>query len=207
MRFRLHDGTYIFDVSRGVQVAAPFFYHSVFFYHPVCYTMPNRTQSVLIGGLVAGILSTSVLGIINILCCAGVIIGAVVGVWHYTGEHQITIPSGQGALIGALCGVVGALIAGVLNQVLVVIGLDFATAMQESMVQNLGMSADQLEQMRQMQEAQQGGALWVILGTLFNAVLFAVFGAIGGAIGASVFQKGNGQPGAGTAGSEFSAPR
>lgn len=156
--------------------------------------MPNRTQSVLIGGLVAGILSTSVLGVINILCCAGVIIGAVVGVWHYTEENQLTIPSGQGALIGALCGVVGAIIAGVLNQVLVAIGLDFATAMQETMMQNFGMSADQVEQMRQMQEAQQGGVLWVILGTLFNTVLFAVFGAIGGAIGASVFQKGSGSP-------------
>lgn len=154
--------------------------------------MPNRTQSVLIGGLVVGILSTSVLGLINILCCAGVIIGAVVGVWHYTEEHQLTIPSGQGALIGALCGVVGAIIAGVLNQILVAIGLDVTAALQESMMQNLGMSADQLEQVRQMQQGQQGGVLWIILGLLFNMVLFAVFGAIGGAIGASAFQKGNG---------------
>ncbi|NBB75233.1 MAG: DUF4199 family protein [Bacteroidetes bacterium] len=156
--------------------------------------MPNRTQSVLIGGLVVGLLSTSVLGLINLFCCAGVIIGAVVGVWHYTDDHQITIPSGQGALIGALCGVVGAVIAGVLNQILIVIGLDFAQAMQESMMQNFGMSADQLEQMRQMQRGQQGGLLWIIGGTLFNMVLFAVFGAIGGAIGASVFQKGEGPP-------------
>lgn len=153
--------------------------------------MPSRTQSILIGGLVAGILSTSVLGLINILCCAGVIIGAVVGVWHYTEEYKLTIPSGQGALIGALCGVVGALIAGVLNQVLVVLGLDFATAMQESMMRNFGMSADQLEQMRQMQEAQEGGVLWVILGIFFNMALFAIFGAVGGAIGASAFQKGD----------------
>lgn len=156
--------------------------------------MPNRTQSVLIGGLVVGLLSTSVLGLINLLCCAGVIIGAMIGVWHYTEEHQITIPSGQGALIGTLCGVVGAVVAGVLNQILIVIGLDFAQAMQESMVQNFGMSADQLEQMQQMQGSQQGSLLWIIGGTLFNMVLFAVFGAVGGAIGASVFQKGDGPP-------------
>ena len=86
------------------------------------------------------------------------------------------------------------MIAGVLNQILLVIGLDFAQAMQESMMQNFGMSADQLEQMRQMQRGQQGGLLWIIGGTLFNMVLFAVFGAIGGAIGASVFQKGEGPP-------------
>lgn len=153
--------------------------------------MPSRTQSILLGGLVAGILSTSVLGMINLLCCAGVIIGAVAGVWHYTETYQLTIPSGQGALIGALCGVVGALVAGVLNQLLVVMGLDFAMALQESLMRNLNMSAEQMEQMRQMQQGQQGGAVWIILGTLFNVVLFAVFGAIGGAIGASVFQKGD----------------
>jgi len=153
--------------------------------------MPSRTQSILIGGLVAGILSTSVLGLINILCCAGVIIGAVVGVWHYTEENQLTIPSGQGALIGALCGVVGAIVAGILNQVLMAIGLDFATAMQESMMRNFGMAADQLEQMQQMQEAQEGGLIWVVLGALFNVVVFSIFGAVGGAIGASVFQKGD----------------
>jgi hypothetical protein len=153
--------------------------------------MPSRTQSILIGGLVAGILSTSVLGLINILCCAGVIIGAAVGVWHYTEENQLTIPSGQGALIGALCGVVGAIVAGILNQLIIAIGLDFATAMQESLMRSFGFSADQFEQMRQMQEAQGGGLAMILLGSLFNAVLFSIFGAVGGAIGASVFQKGD----------------
>lgn len=166
--------------------------------------MPSRTQSILIGGLVVGILSTSVLGLINVLCCAGVIIGAIVGVWHYTEENRLTIPSSQGALIGALCGVVGALIAGVLNQLLIVIGLDAATAMQEGLMEGLGMSAEQMEQMRQMQ-AQQGNILFAILGTLFNVVLFAIFGALGGAIGASLFQKGGPEPGAATGG-EFGAP-
>lgn len=139
----------------------------------------------------AGILSTSVLGMINLLCCAGVIIGAMVGVWHYTEENRLTIPSNQGALIGALSGVLGAVIAGLLNQLLIAIGLDFATAFQESMLQRFGMSAEQLEQ---MQQAQEGGAIWVIVGTLFNVVLFAIFGALGGAIGASVFQKGDSPP-------------
>lgn len=157
--------------------------------------MPSRTQSILIGGLVTGILSTSVLGMINILCCAGVIIGAMVGVWHYTEENSLTIPSSQGALIGALCGVIGAVIAGILNQLLMTIGLDFGMAMQEQFMRNMGMSAEQLEQMREMQQGQQGNVLWTIGGIVFSMFLFAIFGALGGAIGASVFQKGDEQPG------------
>ncbi len=154
--------------------------------------MPSRTQSILIGGLVAGILSTSVLGLINILCCAGVIIGGIVGVWHYTEEHQLTIPSEQGALIGALSGAAGAVIAMVLNQILAAVGLNFGMADTSEFMQQFGggMSAEQRDLAEQLQSGQLG-ILLTIGATLFSAVLFSIFGAIGGAIGASTFQKGD----------------
>jgi hypothetical protein len=153
--------------------------------------MPSRTQSIFIGGLVVGLLSTSVLGLINLACCAGVIIGAMVGVWHYTEEYQLTIPSGQGALIGALAGILGAIIAGILNQILVAAGLDFAAGFRETLMQmsNMEMTPEQMEAMEQ--QAQQGNWFLMLAGTLFSMVLYAIFGAIGGAIGASVFQKGD----------------
>ncbi len=152
--------------------------------------MPSRTQSILIGGLVVGILSTSVLGLINLACCAGVIIGAMVGVWHYTEEHQLTIPSGQGALIGALAGLLGALLAGIFNQMLVAAGLDFAAGFRETIMQMSSMQMSP-EQMEQMQQAQEGSWVMMIAGTLSSMIIFAIFGAVGGAIGASVFQKGD----------------
>lgn len=155
--------------------------------------MPSRTQSILLGGLVVGILSTSVLGFINILCCAGVIIGAMVGVWHYTEEHQLTIESGQGAIIGALAGVVGAILAGVFNQILMALGLDFfSQGMREMMMQQFGGEMSP-EQMEMMQQNQGGSPLFMLIGVAFNMVLFSIFGAVGGAIGASVFQKGGDQ--------------
>lgn len=162
--------------------------------------MPSRTQSILIGGLVVGILSTSVLGFINVLCCAGVIIGAMVGVWHYTEEHQLTIEASQGAIIGALAGIVGAIIAGILNQLLIFIGLDFMSGWREIMMQQFGGGMGS-EEMPEFNPGQMG-AMVMLLGMVFNIVLYAIFGAIGGAIGASVFQKGNGMPGSGTPGTE-----
>lgn len=154
--------------------------------------MPNRTQSVLVGGLVVGILSTSVLSFINILCCAGVIIGGVVGVWHYTTTHQLTIRSEQGALMGALAGATGAVLAVVLNQLLIAIGLDFGMANTGEFMQQFGqeLSPEQRNLVERFQSGQLG-LLLTIGATLFNMVLFAIFGAIGGAIGASVFQKGD----------------
>ena len=58
--------------------------------------MPDKQQSIILGGIVAGILSTSYLGFLNLLCCMGIIIGALVAVWHYTDTHELTIPSGTG---------------------------------------------------------------------------------------------------------------
>ena len=50
--------------------------------------MPDTKQSILMGALVTGILSTSYLSLINLLCCLGVIAGALVAVWHSFGIIQ-----------------------------------------------------------------------------------------------------------------------
>lgn len=150
--------------------------------------MPSKQQSILIGGVVVGILSTSVIGLINLICCAGVIIGGMAGVWHYTSTHGLTIEASEGAVIGALSGVLGAIIAGILTYILMTLGLDIAQNIQQSILENYGgnLSAEELE-------AMQGGTgpLVYALGVLFNVVVYAIFGAIGGAIGASVFKKGS----------------
>lgn len=157
--------------------------------------MPNKTQSILLGGLVVGILSTSYLSFINLLCCAGVIIGGLVAVWHYTSENDLTIPAGQGAAIGALAGVVGALIGAALNWVVGVVGLPDSQEVSQtiqSLITGSGaqdMSPEQEEQMRAMQE-RFSSPMFMIIGIGVSMAVSAVFGAIGGAIGAAVFKKG-----------------
>jgi len=59
--------------------------------------MPSKLNSLLLGGLIIAVLSTSYLAFINMACCAGVILGAMAGVWHYTNENDLTIPPGTGA--------------------------------------------------------------------------------------------------------------
>ena len=154
--------------------------------------MPSKTQSILLGGLVAGILSTSVLGLINVLCCAGVIIGALVSVWHYTTTYDLTIPAGQGVLIGVLAGGVGALVAGLLNWLVGLVGLDLTTLVIR-VFENSGAPQEQLDLLRQ--QAQNQGWGDALLGIVFSVVVYAVVGAIGGAIGASAFKRGGDTPG------------
>jgi len=154
--------------------------------------MPDQKQSILLGALVTALLSTSYLGFINCLCCAGVIIGAMVTVWHYTGTYQLTIPAGKGAVMGLLAATIGAVIATFLNYFLMEMGLGSNEAILNFFIENFGenMPPEQLEQMReQMEQGQTLGAY--LLNGVIGIVVSAIFGAIGGAIGASIFQKGD----------------
>ncbi len=157
--------------------------------------MPDQKQSILLGGLVTALLSTSYLGFINCLCCAGVIIGSLVTVWHYTNTHELTITSGNGALLGLFTALIGGVIAIILNYVLMQVGLGANEAIMNMVLNNFAdqMPPEQVEAMEaQMEAANTFGAY--IMNALFGLVITAIFGVIGGVIGAAVFKKGNGAP-------------
>lgn len=151
--------------------------------------MSPKQNSMLIGGLVVGLLSTSYLGLINLLCCAGVIIGAMTAVWHYTSTQQLTIESGDGAVLGVGAAVVGTILSQILNYTIIrPLGLGFESGMMDFMSQY--MSPEQMEQM-QAQAAQSETLGSILIGLVIGLVVSSIFGAIGGAIGAAVFKKGS----------------
>ena len=157
--------------------------------------MPDTKQSILLGALVTGILSTSYLSLINIICCLGVIAGALVAVWHYTDTNELTISTGKGAGMGAMAAIGGGVISLVTNLVLIQMGIRHDLAMVEFMINSFGdgMPPEQLEAMEAQLEAPfQFGAY--MLNALLGFAISAVFGAGGGAIGAKVFKKGGDEP-------------
>ena len=157
--------------------------------------MPSKQQSIILGGLVAGLLSTSYLGLINMLCCAGVIIGAVVAVWHYTDTNEITITAGQGAVLGLLAAIFGWVISLVLNYVLIKAGIRSDLVFTQFIVDRFGdsMPPEQYDQIVDSMTSEMSLAKY--LGNSIWGVLFSVvFGAVGGAIGAVIFKKGGDEP-------------
>ncbi|MCY3615018.1 MAG: hypothetical protein OXH03_08000 [Bacteroidetes bacterium] len=87
--------------------------------------MPSKTQSVLVGGLIAAVISTvvavvqnlsgasdpvnqdPVLGIIfGLLGCMVMLTSGVIAVWHYTSENELTLRPSQGVGIGVLAGLI-----------------------------------------------------------------------------------------------------
>ena len=157
--------------------------------------MPDHKQSIILGGLVAGVLSTSYLSFINFICCLGIIIGALVAVWHYTDTYEITIPTGKGATLGALAGIIAVLVSSVLNIILIKVGINHETAVTEFMLNSFGdsMPPEQVEAMEAQMEATKTVGQYA-LGIVIGLAVSSAFGAIGGAIGAKMFKKGGDEP-------------
>lgn len=143
------------------------------------------------GGLIAGLLSTSYLGLINMLCCAGIIIGALVSVWHYTDTNELTIKAGQGAVIGLLAALVGWAVSLVLNYILIKAGVRSDLVLSQFILDRFGdsMGEEGVERIVEQMNAEITLGKYM-LSALWGVLLSAIFGAVGGSIGAVLFKKG-----------------
>lgn len=149
--------------------------------------MTPRQQSILIGAVVTGVLSTSYLGLINFICCLGVIIGGVVAVQQFVDRTRTSVESGDGAVLGALAGAGGALFAALFDQALRPFNLD-SQSISQDMMQNFMQVEGQQMSPEMMQQFQGGGsATMILMGLAIGIVVNSIFGAIGGAIGAAIF--------------------
>ncbi|WP_119842211.1 hypothetical protein [Salinibacter ruber] len=167
--------------------------------------MTPRQQSILVGAVVTGLLSTSYLSLINFACCLGVILGGAVAVQQFTSRTGTSVETGDGVVLGALAGAGGAVLANIFDRALRPLGLDSQSISQDMMQNFAQMQGQQGMSPEMMQQFQGGGGMtMIIVGLLFGIVVNTIFGAIGGAIGAAIFgeegqaqdvQPGGTQPG------------
>ncbi len=123
----------------------------------------------------------------GLLGCLVPFSSGLVAVWHYTSTHNLTVPAGQGAGMGALAGLAGALVAGAIAYLLISVGIlpDPIEAARTQM-EGQGMSEEQLDSALAMMERFSNP----VIGLAIGGVVGTLLGAISGAIGAVVFKKG-----------------
>lgn len=146
--------------------------------------MAINNRSLLIAAGIAGVLmavlsTIPIINLVNCLLCAWLWLGGMFAVWYYKRENPGGVTTGQGALIGVVAGLIGAVIATVLSLIFNGAGMVEALEAQREV---LGDAADQVI-------ALMAGGLGAFLALIFNFVFYALFGAIGGLIGAALFGK------------------
>jgi hypothetical protein len=149
--------------------------------------MNSKLKPALIGGVVLGILSViPFVNIVNLCCCLWAILGGALASYLYIKSAPTPARPGDGAVVGLLAGVIGALIY-------VVIGIPISILMGSAMTGVMGrlmesVDPSQAEAMRRQMEASQT-VVGAIINGLVMAILLVIFSMLGGLLGVPLFEK------------------
>ena len=150
--------------------------------------MNNKVKPALIGGVLLGLLSViPFVSAVNICCCLWAILGGMLASYLYVKNSPTPATAGDGAILGAIAGLIGAAIS-------LVLGIPISYAMGPTM-RNLMLSMlenvdrQQAEMMRRQFEMAGDALAPVIINALILAVMLFFFSIIGGLIGTALFEK------------------
>ena len=146
---------------------------------------PEYLVPALIAGGVSGILSG--IPFVSCLCCLWIIAGAAWAAHILAGRTPGGLTGGDGAIVGALTGIVAA-VAGT------VVEIPFRPFSVEQVRRLLEMFPETADEMPAGLESLLSGGSWTspgffLLGLFVSAVVFAGLGVLGGIIGVSLFGR------------------
>lgn len=155
--------------------------------------MNNKLKPALIGGVLLGLLSViPFVSSLNVCCCLWAILGGMLAAHLYIKNSPTPVRSGDGAVVGALAGVIGAVIS-------LILGIPIAYAMGPTMrnimvglIENI--DRQQGEMLRRQFEMAGDSIVRLIINAVILAILLIIFSVIGGLIGTALFEKRKGGP-------------
>lgn len=138
--------------------------------------MKDKWVPSLVGGIVMALLNNIPgVSLINLLCCAGLWSGGVVAGWMYKRQTGRFFSMGEGALMGLIASIIGAIVA----------TIAFATVGQaavQSAFEQLAQTSPELADL----DFTAGATTAIIF---FQWILYLIFGVIGGLLGAALFGR------------------
>jgi len=155
--------------------------------------MNDKLKPAIIGGVVLGLLSViPFVNAANLCCCLWAIVGGLLATFLYVKNSPTPVSAGDGAMVGGLAGLVGAVISVVLG---IPINLAMGPIMQNMMIGLLArLDPRQADLIRQQIEASGPSIAGTIINALIMAVLLIIFSIIGGLLGVPIFEKRKGGP-------------
>ena len=132
------------------------------------------------------------LNIVNCLCCAGIMLGGFFAVMFYKNNHTPDTPpftAGDCMAVGALAGVVGAVVDTILSVIFIVLFGNVAQEFLLDMIQNMDIQVPE-ELMNGIEESlrEEIGAFGILKNFFLSMLIDPLFGLLGGLIGYSIFK-------------------
>jgi hypothetical protein len=150
----------------------------------------SKIQPALLGGLLLGVLSAlPIVNLGNACCCLWVIAGGVVAAFLLQNAQALPVTSGDGAAVGFLAGVFGAIVW----QLLAVPITLMMGPLQERLFERMLNTGDLPENVRQVFDTLRQSAGFSIarfvVGSIFTLFISVIFSTVGGLLGAAIFRK------------------
>jgi hypothetical protein len=155
-------------------------------------------QPALLGGLVAGVLSAlPVVSAGNLCCCLWVVTGGLTASYLLQQNRDAPITTGDGATVGLLSGVVGAVVQFVLS---IPIGLIIGPIEREMLRRfgdvwgSIGGAGDLLGGYGGQDAGMLGFIVVTVIGFFVSLIVGSMVSTVAGVIGAAMFAKKTGPP-------------
>jgi hypothetical protein len=150
-------------------------------------TRSGLLQPALIGGTVMGAMSAlPLISAGNLCCCLWMVSGGAVAAYVLQQNQQTPITPADGALVGLLAGIVGALVYLVLSIPITIVMAPMERVVMERIFRN---ASNMPPEFRNYVGSSVGTALRVALGFFFILGFGFIFSTLGGLLGSAVFKK------------------
>lgn len=154
---------------------------------------PSKLVPAIIGGCVMGVLSTvPFINLGNCICCMWLLLGGAIAAYFYSKELPpgSEFPAGEGAIVGLLAGVFGALFGTFLSYLFMAIGMAPGREILTSILESRGdISPDVRDLLKQLRDQGDLSPLFVFIGLFVSLIIDSIFGMIGGILGAAILRK------------------
>ena len=157
--------------------------------------MNSKTRSVLIGGLVMGLLSgLPYVGLGNVACCLWVVLGGALATYLYIKRSPTPVELGEGALLGVLAGGVGGvvkIVVGVPTAILTGYPVEnlLINLMERAEAPQAELYRQGLEELMSRPFFEQFVASVFSLRTVLGFIVMLVFALVGGLVAVPLFEK------------------
>jgi len=148
---------------------------------------PSKLLPAVYGGLIIGVVSgIPFLSWINCACCAGVMAGGFLAVYLFRRnlDSRYHMDMSDGAQLGLLAGVFGAMISTALSQLFMTVSLEMVQKFMALYIKDPDLDAlfDQFS-------PEKFAHGWMLFSFVLSLVIYSIFGLIGGLIGVSMVGK------------------
>ncbi len=150
---------------------------------------PKPLQPALMAGVAMGVLSGLPVISAGNCCCLWILGGGFLAAYLLQQSHPDPITIGDGAVVGLLAGIIGAIVAQLIAIPLALLIGPFQTALARRAMEGARDVPPEVRDWLDLIATRRATGAFMVIGFIFALVIGMIFSTVGGLLGAAVFRR------------------